>query len=60
MSPKRLSFLNKFNKFYQTLANDVKKERYDEQKFYLITGARAKALDQRRRERKNILKGDFK
>jgi len=60
MLPNRLSFLNKLNKFYQTLANDVKKERYNEQKFYLITGARAKALDQRRRERKNILKGDFK
>lgn len=51
MFPERLSFLNKFDKFYQSLALDLKEGKYKEAEFYSIIIARCKIMDQARRKK---------
>ena len=60
MIPDRLSFLTKFDKFYQELINLVKEDKINEPDFYLIITAKAKAMDRDRLDQKKNLKGDFK
>lgn len=54
MAPEKLSWLNEFNKFYQGLVKDVKKDKINEIDFYLIIKAKCKAMDRERRERVEI------
>ena len=56
MIPDKLDFLNKFDRFYQALVNDVKEDKYDEQDFYLIITAKVKAMDKSRREKRRFVK----
>jgi len=44
MCPNRLSFLTKFNNFYQALVRDLKENKYNEVEFYLIIIAKVKAM----------------
>ena len=60
MIPDRLSFLTKFDKFYQELINLVKEDKINEPEFYMIIIAKAKAMDRERLDQKKNLKGDFK
>jgi len=60
MIPNRLSFLTKFDKFYQELINLAKEDKINEPDFYPITTAKAKAMDRERLDQKKNLKGDFK
>ena len=48
----RLSFLTKFDKFYQEMVSDIKEAIYTEQEFYMIIIAKAKAMNRERREQK--------
>jgi len=52
MCPDRLSFLTKFDKFYQELINSVKEDKINEPEFYMIIIAKAKAMDRERRDQK--------
>ena len=54
MCPDRLSFLTKFDKFYQELVSDIKEAIYNEPEFYMIIIAKAKAMDRGRLEQKRI------
>ena len=56
MYPDRLSFLTKFDKFYQALVRDLKENKYNETEFYLIIIAKAKAMDRARREKRRFVK----
>jgi len=47
----RLSFLNKFDNFYQVITNAVKENKLNERDFYLIIIAKAKSMNQERREK---------
>jgi hypothetical protein len=47
----RLSFLNKFDNFYQVITNAVKENKLNERDFYLIIIAQAKSMNQERREK---------
>ncbi len=60
MIPDRLSFLTKFDKFYQELINLVKEDKINEPDLYPITTANVKAMDRERLNQKKNLKGDFK
>jgi len=53
--PDRLSFLNKFDNFYQVITNAVKEDKLNERDFYLIIIAKAKSMNQERRERTLLL-----
>ena len=55
MLPDRLSFLNKFDNFYQVITNAVKEDKLNERDFYLIIIAKAKSMNQERRERTLLL-----
>lgn len=55
MLPDRLSFLNKFDNFYQVITNAVKEDKLSERDFYLITIAKARSMNQERRERTLLL-----
>lgn len=55
MFPDRLSFLNKFDNFYQVITNAVKEDKLNERDFYLIIIAKAKSMNQERRERTLLL-----
>ena len=48
MCPDRLSFLNKFDKFYQELINLAKKNKINEPEFYMIIIVKAKAMNRER------------
>ena len=52
MIPDRLSFLTKFDKFYQALVRDLKENEYNEVEFYLIIIAKVKAMDRERLNQK--------
>jgi hypothetical protein len=60
MCPDRLSFLTKFDKFYQELINLTKEDKINEPEFYMILIAKAKAMDRERMDQKKNLKVDFK
>ena len=47
----RLRFLNKFDNFYQVITNAVKENKLNERDFYLIIIAKAKSMNQERREK---------
>lgn len=47
----RLSFLNKFDNFYQVITNAVKENKLNERDFYLIIIAKAKSMNQERQEK---------
>ena len=55
MLPEQLNFLNKFDNFYQVIANAVKEDKVDERDFYIIMGAKCKSMNQERRERTLLL-----
>jgi len=55
MLPDRLSFLNKFDNFYQVISNAIKEDKLDERDFYLIIIAKAKSMNQERREKTLLL-----
>jgi len=55
MCPDRLSFLTKFDKFYQALVRDLKENKYNEAEFYLIIIAKFKAMDRERLSQKKQL-----
>jgi len=59
MCPDRLSFLTKFDKFYQELINLAKEDKINEPEFYMIIIAKAKAMDRERRDQKKDLKRRF-
>ena len=48
MCPDSLSFLTKFDKFYQELINLAKADKISEPEFYMIIIAKAKAMDRER------------
>jgi len=48
MCPDRLSFLTKFDKFYQELINLAKEDKINEPEFYMILIAKAKAMNRER------------
>ncbi len=50
MIPDRVSFLNKFDIFYQVLVNAIKENKINERDFYIIIGAKCKSMNQERRE----------
>jgi len=60
MCPGRLSFLNKFDKFYRELINLAKEDKINEQEFYMIIIAKAKAMNRERLNQKKNLKEDSK
>ena len=45
MCPDRLSFLNKFDKFYQELIKLAKEDKINEPEFYMIIIDKAKAME---------------
>jgi len=47
----RLTFLDRFNKFYQAIVNASKEDKISERDFYLIIRAKCKSMDQERREK---------
>ena len=60
MYPDRLSFLTKFDKFYQEIINLAKEDKINEPEFYMIITAKAKAMNRERLNQKKNLKGDSK
>jgi len=50
MLPERLNFLNRFDSFYRVIVNAVKENKVNERDFYIIIGAKAKRMNQERRE----------
>jgi len=56
MYPDKLSFLTKFDKFYQALVRDIKEDKYNEAEFSLIIIAKVKAMDRARREKRRFVK----
>ena len=60
MFPDSLSFLTKFDKFYQELINLAKENKINEQEFYMIIIAKAKAMNRERLNQKKNLKEDSK
>jgi len=59
MCPDRLSFLTKVDKFYQELINLAKENKINEQEFYMIIIAKAKAMNRERLNQKKNLKRNF-
>jgi len=55
-----LSFLTKFDKFYQELINLAKENKINEQEFYMIIIAKAKAMNRERLKQKKNLREDSK
>jgi len=56
MYPDKLSFLTKFDKFYQALVRGLKENKYNGTEFYLIIIAKAKAMDRARRGKRRFVK----
>ena len=59
MWPDRLSFLTKFDKFYQELINLEKEDKINEPEFYMIIITKAKAMNRERMGQKKNLKRNF-
>ena len=55
MRPDRLEYLNKFDKFYEVLIDQAKTKAINEAEFYLVVGAKVKAMDRERREKMLML-----
>jgi len=55
MIPDRLNFLDKFDNLYQVIVNAVKEDKLNERDFYIIIIAKAKSMDQERREKTLLL-----
>ena len=55
-----LSFLTKFDKFYQELINLAKENKINEQEFYMIIITKAKAMNRERLNQKKNLREDSK
>jgi len=51
MLPEKLNYLDNFDKFYEMLVDQVKKEKINERDFYMIIKAKIKAMDRERREK---------
>jgi hypothetical protein len=60
MFPNSLSFLTKFDKFYQELINLAKENKINEQEFYMLIIAKAKAMNRERMGQKKNLKMEIK
>lgn len=65
MIPGKLSFLGRFDNFYQVIINSVKENKINEQDFYMILGAKCKQMNRERIPRRIIKvigakKGDLK
>ena len=56
MIPDRLNFLDRFDNLYQVIVNAVKEDKLNERDFYIIIIAKAKSMDQERRERMLFVK----
>jgi len=52
MIPDKLNFLDRFDNLYQVIINAVKEDKLNERDFYIIIIAKAKSMDQERREKK--------
>ena len=59
MCSDKLSFLTKFDNFYQVLVRDLKENRYNEVEFYLIIIAKVKAMDRERLNQKKEFERRF-
>jgi len=55
MLPERLEFLNRFDNLYRVIINAVKENKLTERDFYLIIIAKAKSMNQERREKSILL-----
>lgn len=51
MIPDRLNFLDRFDNLYQVIVNAAKEDKLNERDFYIIIIAKAKSMNQERRER---------
>ena len=51
MLPDRLEFLSRFDSFYQMLIEQIKQDKLNERDFYAMIKAKAKTMDQERREK---------
>lgn len=56
MIPDRLKFLERFDRFYQVMVRAVKEDELNERDFYIIMGAKAKSMNQERREKRFFVK----
>jgi len=54
MRPERLKYLGWFDSFYRMLIEQAKTKAINEAEFYLVIGAKVKAMDRERRERNEI------
>jgi len=54
MLPERLEYLDRVQKFVNVLVESAKTNSITEQDFYLVLGAKCKALNKERRERADI------
>ena len=50
MIPERLNFLSRFEVFYKMLIEQAKQDKLNERDFYALIRAKAKTMDQIRRE----------
>ena len=50
MIPEKLNFLGRFDIFYQVMINSAKENKIKERDFYALIRAKAKTMDQERRE----------
>ncbi len=50
MMPERLKFLERVDRFYQTMVNSVKENKISEKDFYSILIIKCKGMDRERRE----------
>jgi len=55
MLPEKLGFLSEFDIFYRVIFNAAKKGKINERDFYIIIGAKCKAMNKERREKKSFL-----
>ena len=51
MIPERLNFLSRFEVFYKMLIEQAKQDKLNERDFYALIKAKAKTMDQERREK---------
>ena len=54
LRPERLEYLDRIQKFIDVLVESAKTNSITEQDFYMVLGAKCKALNKERRERENI------
>jgi len=59
MTPDRLKFLERFDRFYQVMVKAVKEDELDERDFYIIMGAKVKSMNLERREKTLLLNGSL-